>query len=284
MARFRDNLVRSQTSGSLLAQRLIVIFLVVTGITLMVLGRINHPSLQAARLQAMAFVTPIVGVVSAPVEAVHGVVSDWDALVRAHQINAKLRAENDGLRHWQSVAVALSRENTNLRTLARYKPVAKTAYLTAKVVGHSQSAFGQGLLLNVGAADGVKPYQPVIDAFGLMGRTVEVSENASRLMLITDPGSRIPVTVGTSGQRAIVTGTGDGMLQLLFVPPAHHIKVGDMVMSTEDGGLLPSALAIGEVVQVEDRHVRVKPMHGVGSADYVRVVQFTAPNANSVSK
>ena len=284
MARFRDTMVRSQSSGSLVAQRIIVIFLVLTGVTLMVLGRINHPSLQEARLKAMAMVTPIVNVVSAPVEAVHSVISDWNALVAAHEINAKLRAENDSLRHWQSVAVALSRENANLRTLARYKPVVQTAYLTAKVVGHSQSAFGQGLLLNVGATDGVKPYQPVIDAFGLLGRAVEVSEHASRLMLITDPGSRIPVTVGTSGQRAILTGTGDNYLQLLFVPPSHRIKVGDMVMTTEDGGLLPSALAIGEVVAVKERSVRVKPMRDVGTADYVRVVQFTAPNANSVSK
>lgn len=284
MARFRDTVVRSQSSGSLLAQRILVIFLVVTGVTLMVLGRINHPTLQAARLHALSIVTPIIHVVSAPVEAVHTMTSDWNALMNAHKMNAKLRAENDSLRHWQSVAVSLSRENASLRTLVRYKPVMQTAYLTAKVVGHSQSAFGQGLLLNVGAADGVKPYQPVIDAFGLIGRAVEVGESASRLMLITDPASRIPVTVGTSGQRAIITGTGEGLLQLLFVPPSHSIKVGDMVMTTEDGGLLPSALGIGEVVKVDGRDVRVKPMREVGSADYVRVVQFMAPNANSVSK
>lgn len=284
MARFRDTVVRSQSSGSLLAQRILVIFLVFTGITLMVLGRINHPTLQAARLHALSIVTPVIHVVSAPVEAVHTMTSDWNALMNAHKMNAKLRAENDSLRHWQSVAVSLSRENASLRTLVRYKPVMQTAYLTAKVVGHSQSAFGQGLLLNVGAADGVKPYQPVIDAFGLIGRAVEVGESASRLMLITDPASRIPVTVGTSGQRAIITGTGEGLLQLLFVPPSHSIKVGDLVMTTEDGGLLPSALGIGEVVKVDGRDVRVKPMREVGSADYVRVVQFMAPNANSVSK
>lgn len=284
MARFRDTVVRSQSSSSLLVQRILVIFLVLTGVTLMVLGRLNHPTLQAARLQAISIVAPIVNVVSAPVEAIHTVVSDWDALMSAHKMNAKLRAENDSLRHWQSVAVALSRENANLRTLTRYKPVVQTAYLTAKVVGHSQSAFGQGLLLNVGAADGVIPYQPVIDAFGMVGRAVEVGESASRLMLITDPASRIPVTVGTSGQRAIITGTGDGLLQLLFVPPSHRIKVGDMVMTTEDGGLLPSALAIGEVAKVDGRQVSVKPMREVSSADYVRVVQFMAPNANSISK
>jgi len=167
--------------------------------------------------------------------------------------------------------------------LARYKPVAQTAYLSAKIVGHSQSAFSRGLLMNVGAADGVKPYQPVIDAYGMVGRVVQVSDHASRLMLITDPTSRIPVTVGTKGERAIVSGTGDGLLQLLFVSPTHTIGRGDLVMTTENGGLLPSALAIGEVATVNGRTITVKPMRSVARADYVRIVQFRAPNADAVS-
>ena len=77
---------------------------------------------------------------------------------------------------------------------------------------------------------------------------------------------------------------GDGTMQLLFVSPTHTIAKGDVVITTEDGGLLPSALAIGEVSSVSGRSVTVKTTRPVAAVDYVRVVQFMAPNANAISR
>lgn len=270
--------------GAARGRRIFIGGLIALGFTGLVLARAEHPAIEKLNRHVMAVVTPVISFVSAPLEVMHNTISDWNALVSAHHTNAVLRAENDSLRHWQSVAVSLARENDRLRALARYKPVAQTSYIGAKVVGHAISAYGRGLLINAGAADGVKPYQPVIDAHGMVGRVVEVSEHASRLMLISDPSSRIPVTVGTKAVRSILGGTGDGSMQLLFVSPNHTMKVGDMVITSEDGGLLPSALAIGEVSRVSGRTVMVKASRSLPDIDYVRVVQFTAPNANAISR
>lgn len=280
MARFTKSEVIARNGSGALLQRILIGFLLLSGLALLVLTRAHHPVVEHMRTKTMALLAPVVQVVNAPVATVRTMVTDWQALLNAHSANAALQEENDRLRHWQSVAVSLARENASLRELARYKPVAKTSYISAKIISSAHTAFSQQLWLNAGAEDGVKPYQPVIDAHGLLGRTLEVSAHASKLMLVTNPNSRIPVLVGTSGTRAIVTGAQDGGLQLLFVPLSHNIKVGDLVMTSDDGGLLPPAIAVGEVEAVEGRKIHVRPMRpGHDAPGYVRVVQYTAPHA-----
>lgn len=284
MARFTKSEVVSRHAGrGALMQRLMLGLLFLFGVGLLLLSRMNHPSVQQARTQMMASIAPVVQVVNAPVETVRHVLSDWQALLNAHSMNAQLQAENDALRHWQSVAVTLAQENEALKTLSHYKPVKQTAYISAKVIAAAQTAFSQELWINVGAEDGVKPYQPVIDASGLIGRTVEVSGHASRLMLVTNPNSRIPVMVGTSGTRAIVTGAADGGLQLIFAPLTHSIKPGDLVVTSEDGGLMPEAIAIGKVQEIQGRRITVAPMRPVQQPGYVRVVQYSAPHADVIT-
>ncbi len=284
MARSRTMIIASSASGAGTLPRVLLAALLAFMLAMLVLSRLQHPLARTLQLQALAVITPIVDTLSAPLEAVHSLVTDWNHLLLAHETNAKLRSENDRLRHWQSVAVALARENASLRELARYKPVPQTSYLGAKIVGSTSGAFGRGLLLNVGAADGVRPYQPVMDAHGLIGRVIDMSPHASRLMLITDPSSRIPVMIGTRGERAIAAGTGEEEISLLFVDVNHHIKPGDLVMSSEDGGLMPAAITLGEVVRVRGREVKMRPRRALSRAEYVSVVQFIAPHADALSR
>ena len=253
--------------------RLAVLALLLVGLVLLVLVRMNHPIAGKLRTHLLGAVTPVVTLASKPVEKARNVVNEKNDMLHAYEENKKLRAENDTLRRWQEVAQALKAENESLRALAGYQPVDRARYVTARVVGQSPDSYSASLMLNVGEAAGVKMFQPVIDAYGLMGRVVNVAEKTSQVQLLSDATSRVPVITGTSRQHAILAGTGDDLLRMTFVggDPA-AIALGESVVTTEEGDLIPGGILIGTVFRREGAVLLVKPMRPLAQTEYARVI------------
>src|SRR5690348_10454614 len=121
----------------------------------------------------------------------------------------------------------------------------------ARVVGVDLGAWQQRLVLNLGARDGVKPGQPVIDAHGVMGQVVEVLPTTSVVMLVTDPAHAIPVVVERSGLRTVAYGARDGSgLVLPNIPLAADVRPGDRLLTSGLGGRFPPGFPVGKVLAV----------------------------------
>jgi rod shape-determining protein MreC len=121
-------------------------------------------------------------------------------------------------------------------------------------------------LLNVGARDGIRDGWATMDGIGLVGRISGVGERTSRVILLTDSNSRIPVTVQPSGQKALLAGDNSSLPPLEFLDDADLVRPGDRVVTSGDGGMLPAGLLVGQVAMGTDRRLRV-----VLSADYERL-------------
>lgn len=257
-----------------LRRRIVFVLLVLLALVLLVLSRTHNERLLAIRTQITDFLSPVVQAVTWPVRKTHDWMADKDALLEAHHENSQLREENENLRQWESVAKMLKAENENLRALAGYKPVETMHYVTAQVIGQSPSAYAGKLLINVGSVQGVTSLAPVIDAYGLIGRTIEVGENSAHVLLLSDPASRIPVITADSRRRAILTGTGDALLQMSFIDgDAKDITLGESVMSTAQGGLMPESVVVGTIFRREaDGELLVKPLRPLAEGEYVRVM------------
>lgn len=251
-----------------------IAFLLATGVTLLVLAHAGNATLAHARSQVMSAVEPALSFVLKPVDAVHGFLTDTKHFFATIDENRKLRAENDTLRHWQSVALELKAENEALRQVVNYAPVENVSYVTARVLSTSLGDFSQSLLLDVGTEDGVKNLQPVVDADGLIGRVVDVSKHGARVLLLSDVASRVPVVSVDGRQRALLTGTGTDMLRLGYVASDTPIKLGEAVATTEEGGLIPGGIAVGTVFRHDDSGYTIKPLRPLTRAQFVRVVQF----------
>ena len=169
MSRERYSYGHSHHSGRSWIGRLAVVVLLLVGVVLLVLVRMNHPIATKLRSHLLGAVTPVVTLASKPVEKARDVVNEKNDMLHAYEENKQLRAENDTLRRWQEVAQALKAENESLRALAGYQPIDKARYVTARVVGQSPDSYSATVVLNVGEGSGVKLFQPVIDAYGLMG-------------------------------------------------------------------------------------------------------------------
>lgn len=261
------------SSTRLIVQRMAMVLLVVSALSLIAFSRAQNETIAAARMATLERLAPVFSLLAKPVESWHRIGGWVDGVMTAHQQNQKLKNENDTLRHWQSVALSLKAENQALRDLMQYQPVSGATYISAKVTGDLGGPLSQRLLVNAGREEGVKSYQAVVDAHGLLGRVMSTSPHSAEVMLISDVSSRIPVIAADSRDRGILVGRGEEMMQLSFLSPSHRVKVGDMIVTTEDGGLMPPSIIAGTVFSIKNGTVWVRPVRPVTGPEFVRIVQ-----------
>jgi rod shape-determining protein MreC len=120
-------------------------------------------------------------------------------------------------------------------------------FVTARVMATSSGPFVRSAMINAGTAENLKGGYPVLAGNGLAARVVAVGSGVSRLLLITDADSRIPVFVGAQAARAILAGDNGPSPRLLFLATDVTIKAGDEVVTSGIGGLFPRGLRIGTV-------------------------------------
>lgn len=244
-----------------------------TGVSLLVLAKAQHPAVLSARTKMLDLSRPILTALTRPVSATREIAQSTTSVLGTAEENKRLSAENDTLRHWQSVAMNLKAENDELRELMGYAPIEHASYTTAKIIGSGPQAFSHTLIINAGSEEGVAELQPVIDAYGLIGRVVEVAKHTSRVMLLSDAGSRVPVITGNSRKRAILSGDGSDLLRLTFAE-TEEFTLGEPVTTTEEGGLIPGGIAVGSIFRRDAQGYLVKPVRPLSRTEFVRVIQF----------
>ncbi|MBA4324845.1 MAG: rod shape-determining protein MreC, partial [Rhodobacter sp.] len=121
-------------------------------------------------------------------------------------------------------------------------------------------------LLNVGARDGIRDGWATMDGIGLVGRISGVGQRTSRVILVTDSNSRIPVTIQPSGQKALLSGDNSPLPPLEFIEDTDEVRPGDRVVTSGDGEVFPAGLLVGQVALGTDKRLRV-----VLAADYQRL-------------
>lgn len=263
----------SSSGSKSLKSRLLVAALVLVAVALLVMSRVHSPLIGNLRTGSVDLFRPVMEAVTIPVRGVRSLLQNKTELLNAYEENTKLKAENETLRHWQAVAQALKAENETLRSLAAYRPTEHVEYITAKVIAQSPSAYSGTMMINAGAEQGIISLQPVIDAYGLVGRTVEVGDRTARVLLLSDNASRVPVITGDSRQNAILTGTGDELMRLTFVVgEPQNIKLGETIMTTSEGGLIPDSVMVGTIFRRDASGLLVKPLRPLARSEYVRVM------------
>ncbi len=244
-------------------------------IALLVLAKADVKLLSYASEQAGDLAAPALHLLNMPVAAVRQAADRAGRLLALHEENVRLREENRRLLAWQSEATRLGVENRALREMLRV-PMVETApmWTTARIVGDSGGAFTQTRLIDAGRNRGIVDGMAVVTEDGLAGRVVQAGERSARVLLLTDFNSRIPVLVESSRDRAILQGDNGPHPRLDFLPLNPRLAIGDRVLTSGDGGVLPSGLIVGQVAAVdEDGRVTVVPYVDWTRLDWVTVLR-----------
>jgi rod shape-determining protein MreC len=106
-------------------------------------------------------------------------------------------------------------------------------------------------LINKGSSDGLKTGMPVLAPPGLIGRLVDVSWHASRVLLFIDENSNIDAIVQRNRTQGIISGAGSRGLIFKYISKTQDVKEGDVIVSSGMGGVFPKGMLIGQVIHVD---------------------------------
>ena len=247
-------------------RRILVVTLIVFLTALFLLWRIDSPRAERFRAMLVDKFVPSMDWALVPVTKTVDMGEGFESYARIYEQNQELRRELRQMRAWREAALQLEQENAKLLDLNNVRLDPALTYVTGVVLADSGSPFRQSVLLNVGARDGIQDGWATTDGLGLVGRISGVGQTTSRVILLTDPGSRIPVTIQPAGQRGIVTGDNSALPPVDFIEDMDQVRPGDRVVSSGDGGVFPAGLLVGQLVTGPDRRLRVRL-----SADYERL-------------
>ena len=173
---------------------------------------------------------------------------------KLEQKNVSLEKERLILLGQLQRSAELAAENLRLRQLLNATELLMQSVLVTEVIGVSPNPVNHTVTVDRGTNDGVYIGQPVLDADGLMGQVVEVYENYSKVLLITDINHALPVQVLRNGLRSIVEGISDfNLMALRFVSPTVDIEEGDKLVSSGLGGRFPMGYPVGTVSSISQK-------------------------------
>ena len=257
-------------------RRILVALLVLVLLAVFFLWRIDSPRVERFRAALIDRFVPSFHWAMAPVTWGLEVVQDFQSYSRLYEQNQQLREELRQMKAWKEAALQLEQKNARLLDLNHVRLDPKLTHVTGVVLADSGSPFRQSVLLNVGARDGIKDGWATMDGIGLVGRISGVGLQTSRVILLTDSNSRIPVTIQPSGQQSILTGDNSDLPPLEFIEDPDAVRPGDRVISSGDGGMFPAGLLVGTVVLGTDKRLRVALAADYQRLEFLRVLRSNA--------
>ena len=168
--------------------------------------------------------------------------------------NARLKAKNLILEQKVQKLASLTAQNIRLRELLNSSELVDDQVLVAEIVGVDPDPFRQVVTINKGSINGVFPGQAIVDAHGVMGQVTDVTPVSSRVVLVTDNSTRVPVQVNRTGYRAIAAGIGQpDTMELMHITETTDLREGDLLTSSGLGQRYPAGYPLGRVKKITQK-------------------------------
>ena len=218
--------------------------------------------------------SPIVELLAIPAKIVSGTLNYFYDFKDIRAENKKLREENRNLVIKSSRAASLEVENRLLAKLLNYIPPKDAEYSTAKVVAEEGNAFSRALIVYTAGNDKVKKGQIALSDNGVVGRVEKVGSAYSKILMITDINSKIPVVIERTRTRGILSGNNTSNPKLIFTPLEAEIAIGDKVVTSGVAGVFPSGLPVGKIISIDKNNIQIKTFSNLDKIEYVRLVDY----------
>ena len=254
-------------------RRLLVGCLVVLLLGLFLVWRIDNPRVERLRANVTDAIVSRMDWAMAPVTATINLARGFRSYQQISQQNHELRKELKKMKIFKEAARQLEEENARLLDLNRLKLNPKLTEVSGIILADSGSPFNQSVLLNVGRRDGIQDGWAATDGLGLVGRIFGIGENTSRVILLTDISSRVPVTIEPSGQNAFVSGDNSIAPIIDFLEDANQVRPGDRIVTSGRGGVLPPDLLLGHLAVDSENRLRVRLSADYERLEFVRVLR-----------
>lgn len=237
-----------------------------------------------ARVMLYGITQPVAALANIPYEGVQSArewMANWAFAFQKVQV---LERENTSLKALVSQYRERYIDYIELKKLVRVARAYPRYVIAARVLAYPGRPYVKSILINAGTSQGVRIRHPVVQAEGLVGRTLDVGPNSARVLLMSDLNSKIPVFVRSAQEHAILVGDNSSYPILKYTVTGSKIKVGDRVETSGRGGIFKEGIPVGYVMSVAPHSIKIKPNVPLENLKYVTVVLSEVdPLLNSIS-
>ncbi|MCH9852300.1 MAG: rod shape-determining protein MreC [Alphaproteobacteria bacterium] len=268
-------------------QHTLLIVLTVIAILLLISGQVYKNLYDGMRSNVMSITSPLINIATAPFRMVGNIsnnIGDYQTLQQQYQ---DLKIEMRQASYWEFYARQLLAENQLLRqrwNLPDDFPTLPGNFVVARVIADLSGTFINSFLINAGKNQNIAINDIAMDNGALVGRIIDVKNKYSRVLLITDINSRVPIVVGDERLRAIMGGNNSDQTDLLFAAIDSVITPGMKILTSGHGGVFPAGIPIGQVISNDGDNIKIAPLAVPHQIEYVDILSFAAkiiPNDKS---
>ena len=263
---------KSQTDYGIILKYIVLVAAFLFFIFIFFLWRIDNPRVERFRLALLDQIVPKVDFFTSSVKVIGRIVLDISSFTKVYEQNERLKNELQDMRKWREAAIQLEQKNAKLRALNNLKVNSKLNWVSGEVIADSGSPYSSSVLINVGIDDGIIDGSAVVDGLGLVGRISGVEDQISRIILLSDTKSYVPVIIEPNNQEAIIRGDNSSTPLVDFIRGSDKIQPGFRIYTSGTGGVYPPGILIGIVVLSSDKKIRVRLSANINKLDYLRIL------------
>ena len=276
MATSRDDFVIAIRSAFLKKgnkQRFSLVALIIFSVVLIVLSRINFPAINYLKIGLNEVVYRVSFIVSLPEQQLNRSLIAINNHLNLYNDHDQLKEKFKSLRGKELDNEYLKFENERLRKIID-EYIINTDELVAKVLLDKESPFLRSIIINKGSKDKIRIGMAVLDGPYLVGKVVEVNYATSRVLLISDLNSKIPVILEPGDIQSIMSGSGKNNGQIQYFKTENILNEKKIVFTSGSGGIFKSGIPIGEIISGEE----IKFFSDLSQLTFDKVVSFNKEN------
>ena len=235
-------------------QRFSLVVLIFFSLTILFLGKYDFKGINILKSGLNEFVYRATFIISIPENFVKNTYNLTLSHINLYNDHKKLKKDFNTLQAESFNNDFIISENRILRSKIE-DIVDVSSEILAKVLVDKQSPFLKSVIVNRGSKDKVKLGMAVLDGEFLIGKVVEVNYRTSRVLLLSDLNSKVPVSIEPNSIQSILTGTGQNLGKLQYTQVDNiNLKRGDQIYSSGSGGIFKPGIPIGKINFTDDNN------------------------------
>ena len=220
------------------------------------------------------YLLPVTKIISSPINTINNLSLRIQNIQYLENENLKLKEEIIRLKKWQTLAIKNSRENRVFKKLLNSTSHQVDIIKTASVINQTPGLYTKQVTINAGLNYNIVKDLAVINEKGLVGKTILSTNSNSKVLLINDPSSSIPVKTLSDNSYSMLTGSADGKFLISSYTQNNQLpRLGDLLVTSGNAKIFPRDILVAKVIKVNVDHYIALPYVDFNNLNYLQVVK-----------
>jgi len=282
MVKGRDDFIIAVRSAFLKKkdkQRFSLLTLIFLSIFIIILSNFNFKIIQVVQSGIKDFIYRTSYLLSMPENKISKIRNEINNHINLFYKYEKNLLELKDLKQKKLVNNYLISENKKLKDLIDDN--ISSNEILSKVLIDQDSRFLKSIIVNKGSKNNVRKGMVAIDGVYLVGKIVEVNYSNSRVLLLSDLNSKIPVQLEPAGIQAIISGSGKDFGEIEFSKEEYKDKLKDreiIAYTSGLGGVYKPGIPIGKISKNEVN--KISFFSDFYQLDYIKLVSYNIEEQN----